>query len=57
MPIAKGTEVKQKIQVIEGTVSKVTYDDESSEFKYLVDFKSDSEDHQRWFSESEIEVK
>lgn len=57
MPIAKGTQVKQIVQVIEGTVSKVQYNDEKGQFEYLVDFMSDSEDHQRWFSETEIEVK
>ena len=49
--------MRQKVHVIEGEVLDVKFNSDTLTFSYLVSYiGADDEDHQRWFSASEIEV-
>lgn len=62
MPIAKGATVRQRVDVIEGPVKSIRFDEDEGKFFYLVEYtpaSADPEDPdavaERWFSEDEIE--
>lgn len=57
MAIPKGTLVRQKIVVIEGTVAAYSVDQESGETQMLVEWTDEAGDvHSKYFKESEVEV-
>lgn len=57
MPFKKKDAIRQKVVVIEGTVSDVRYDADSGQFQYLIEYLgADAEVSQRWFDESEVEA-
>lgn len=55
-PFPKGSTVRQKVPVIEGKISMTRFDESSQELSYHVDYKLGSENHSRWFKESELDL-
>ena len=52
----KGSQVRQVVPVITGTVTETKFDEDKDELTYHVEFKdADGNDSARWFTESEIE--
>jgi hypothetical protein len=57
MSIKKGDVLRQKVQVVQGPVKKVAYDDETGEFKYLIVFtEADGDETERWFDAKDVEL-
>lgn len=57
MPLAKGTEVKQVVRVIEGVVTDVRYNADNGVFTYHVAYTNEAgEPAARWFNENEVEA-
>ena len=58
MAIKTGTEVRQKAPAIEGHITRTKFNESADCLEYLVSYvTADGETHERWFLESEIEVK
>lgn len=54
-PLALGTAVKQKVEVIEGTVVDVKFDADSGSFQYLVEHPNhEGTASTRWFAAGEV---
>lgn len=57
MSIAKGTQVRQVVPVIEGTVERFDVDQESGVLQYLVVWTdADGTQHEKYFRDGEIEI-
>lgn len=58
MPIGKGTKVRQKVVVVEGTVIARQFNESQDQMEYLVespDTDGDGVPQTRWFLEKDIE--
>lgn len=54
--IKKGSEVRQIVRAIKGTITDIRYDADKGTFLYLVDYKlEDGTPAQRWFDQTEVE--
>lgn len=54
--IKKGSEVRQIVRVIKGTIADIRYDADKGTFLYAVDYKlEDGTSAQRWFDQTEVE--
>lgn len=57
MPFAKGDLVRLKTPVIQGPVLDGTYDMDAQAFSYRLAFTdADGQEHDRWFTEGELEL-
>lgn len=57
MSISKGTQVRQRVTVIEGTVTDRRLAGETDEVEYLVAYTDEAgESHERWFLGSQLET-
>lgn len=57
MPFKKGDVLRQKVQVIEGPMKRVRYDEDTGAFQYLIAFEDGAgELTERWFDESAVEI-
>lgn len=57
MAIAKGTQVRQVVRVVEGTVERFDVDQESGEIQYLVVWQdANGEEQSKYFKDGEIEA-
>jgi len=53
-PIPKGTQVRQVVPTIEGTVEQRRFNEDASQMEYLVTYVADGAPCQRWFLESQL---
>ena len=57
MAFTKGATVAQVIHPITGVVTAKTFNDDTDQFEYLVDYTdADGNTVQRWFTETELEA-
>lgn len=53
----EGNKVRQIAPVIEGTIVDTEYDKSTKALRHLVEYTdAEGDEHQRWFSESELEL-
>jgi hypothetical protein len=56
MPFKKGDQLKQKVEVIQGSVKSVRYDEDKGTFQYLLAYvAADGKKTEGWFDEDRVE--
>lgn len=58
-PMKKGTPVRQKVEVVRGTVIDIRFDADGPSFEYLVEWDNPEEadgKSERWFAAAQVEA-